>query len=169
MESYSEANSPDESSPNRVRFSTRLVTAIETRPRTHTEEKPNLYWTANEISFLRRQQQSEKKSAKKRSSNHEEERDHNVSARSLNAADVTCKRFSNTNDAKDGGRRRRRDRAASDEGSSETIDAVNNEVEEESGPHLLGHLEWMELSNQILVPYGNRSLVVIAKKRSQFY
>ncbi len=34
MDSYSEIKSPDERSPNRVRFSTRLVTAIETRPRT---------------------------------------------------------------------------------------------------------------------------------------
>jgi hypothetical protein len=138
MDSYSEIKSPDESSPNRVRFSTRLVTAIETRPRTQTEEKPNLYWTAKEISSLRRQQQSEKqKSPKKRSSNHEEERDHNVSTRSLNTNDDASKR---RHDSKEGNRRRRREHAASDEVSSEALDATNIEFEEESGPHLLGHL-----------------------------
>jgi len=139
MDSYSEIKSPDERSPNRVRFSTRLVTAIETRPRTQTEEKPNLYWTANEISSLRRQQQSEKqKSPKKRSSNHEEERDHNVSARSLNTADDASKRKQETKGG--GNRRRRRDHAAPDDVSSEVLDSINNEFEEESGPHLLGDL-----------------------------
>jgi hypothetical protein len=139
MDSYSEIKSPDERSPNRVRFSTRLVTAIETRPRTQTEEKPNLYWTANEISSLRRQQQSEKqKSAKKRSSNHEEDRDHDVSARSFNTADDASKPKVETKGR--GNRRRRRDHAAPDDVSSEVLDSINNEFEEESGPHLLGHL-----------------------------
>lgn len=38
---------------HRVRFSSVLVTAVETRPRTRTEEKPNLYWTSDEIASLR--------------------------------------------------------------------------------------------------------------------
>ncbi len=41
---------------NRVRFSAVLVTSVETRPRTLSEDKPNLYWTANEIAELRNQQ-----------------------------------------------------------------------------------------------------------------
>jgi len=41
---------------NRVRFSAVLVTSVETRPRTLSEDKPNLYWTANEIAKLRNQQ-----------------------------------------------------------------------------------------------------------------
>lgn len=42
-----------ESPSHRVRFSSCLVTAVKTRPRTRTEEKPNLYWTANEIASIR--------------------------------------------------------------------------------------------------------------------
>ena len=44
---------------NRVRFSAVLVTAVETRPRTRTEEKPTLYWTAKEIASLRLRQSIE--------------------------------------------------------------------------------------------------------------
>lgn len=40
---------------NRVRFSSVLVTAVETRPRTRTEDKPDLYWTSDEIASLRLQ------------------------------------------------------------------------------------------------------------------
>mmetsp|Transcript_2032 Transcript_2032/g.3114 ORF Transcript_2032/g.3114 Transcript_2032/m.3114 type:complete len:171 (+) Transcript_2032:228-740(+) len=49
----------DKINANRVRFSSVLVTAVETRPRTRTEDKPNLYWTANEIATLRLQQSLE--------------------------------------------------------------------------------------------------------------
>lgn len=60
VETPSKSTERDKCNPNhRVRFSSRLVTAVKTRPRTRTEEKPNLYWTANEIASIRSHHQCE--------------------------------------------------------------------------------------------------------------
>lgn len=65
-ETPTKATQNDTENPcHRVTFSSCLVTAVKTRPRTRTEEKPNLYWTANEIASIRcHEQGKDEKEAK---------------------------------------------------------------------------------------------------------
>jgi len=90
----------DKINANRVRFSSVLVTAVETRPRTRTEDKPNLYWTANEIATLRLQQSLEDSLNTKAGSSSgsllrrkQGEIEHELFVRSLDAADFHNKSF----------------------------------------------------------------------------
>lgn len=145
-------------SPNRVRFASVLVTAVETRPRTLTEDKPMLYWSAAEIALTRRQVLMQEDSPTRTDDdddcdrrNHscrgeEEEREHDAVGRSCDnySAHVEHRNGSIMRDrANEDTYQRQLERCESSQCLSENIETGD----EEKGPHLLAPLldsEWME-------------------------
>ncbi len=136
-----------QSKNNRVRFSSVLVTSVETRPRTLTEEKPNLYWTANEIASLRYEQFTEECvdnsgeiPSGKDYKGVEDEEDHEIFLRSRHLEDNCCNHFT---DVSDHGRQHHDDYYY-ESGSSPTMVVP---FDEECGPHLLSpslDCEWVQ-------------------------
>ena len=152
VDSPSNRSCSDNSSPNRVRFSSVLVTAVKTRPRTRTEDKPKLYWTADEIAFLRLQQSMEAKSTRsdvnykrsKCSLREEEEREHDLFGRSRDSPVVHNVEFKVRDRSNEGTRQMRFESGELPQRSS---DKVPRAVDEEEGPHLLAPLiecEWID-------------------------
>ena len=129
-----------ESRRERVRFSSILVTAVETRPRTLTDDKPNLYWTSDEIKSLRLQQPGHDLMRNAGSSNRTKK---SLIAEEVKGRDplfvaphelinLRLKRY--TLRGKKDTRKRRKKHFEFGKHSSQS---TNVAVEEENGPHLL--------------------------------
>jgi hypothetical protein len=150
-ETPTKATQNDTENPcHRVTFSSCLVTAVKTRPRTRTEEKPNLYWTANEIASIRCHEQGKDEKEAKFSNDLDESdlryrterRDyHEISIRlPLEMEDVSWESSKSILQDREGTDNLPLERCLKSDESVLSPILVAVADEEEKGPHLLGLL-----------------------------